>query len=425
MLVGLYRYRGTAVEADLPQIAVAAFGRKAAKARQHLADSVGAVLPPRCFVDQPLALVVAANVVVLMTVEHDGFIQHHNETPPGPGCFPEIFALKGEVYLYWSTNEGGHHSHHSDARHASTPPCGAAPTTLAMPLARALANMSRVCCGSIAFDPCAGGGSLASVLAERGAVVLAGEVNLDLLRAGQDSDDEATANSMLRLVGSCTESPIRRGVVDAVVTDPPYGVLVDIHCSSTTQGDFFRALATEAARVLKPGGRFVAIWPYHTQFTSLSASELAQSLAVSELQLVDMALAEVDHRRSNTTTRTGQHWLRLIAVYTLGAERPPERRSVHQQQVGKPLTMKTRTTPHMSVAPAEVLRAAWTGDLNKLRAFTASAGDPNAGDVHGRPLLLFAAGYGRVAAVRHLCASNADPFMVEAASDETPLVRAS
>ena len=128
------------------------------------------------------------------------------------------------------------------------------PASLKPTVARALVTLAGVRPGDVFVDPMAGAGTVLRERAEAGA---AGAI------FGGDSDRravEAARHNVGRGVQlfrwNATRLPLRPGSVDVIATNPPYGRR---HRTEGKVGRLYAGLAAEAARVLRPGGRFVAL----------------------------------------------------------------------------------------------------------------------------------------------------------------------
>jgi len=120
-------------------------------------------------------------------------------------------------------------------------------------MARALVNLAHVNRGDIVLDPFCGTGG---ILIEAGL--------LGARTVGSDFDPLMIEGSKKNcsgpdlLLADATEMPLCDGVIDAVVTDFPYGQSVCIRKSDTMDALYGDALE-EISRVLKPGRRAVVV----------------------------------------------------------------------------------------------------------------------------------------------------------------------
>jgi len=119
-------------------------------------------------------------------------------------------------------------------------------------LARALVNISLVAPGERLFDPFCGTGGILLEAREIGARIL-----------GSDFDPEIVAGYRRNLPGQdvmvadAAAVPVRDGVIDAVVTDLPYGQSVRIRAES--MGHLYDGSLAEIRRILRPGRRAVVV----------------------------------------------------------------------------------------------------------------------------------------------------------------------
>lgn len=118
--------------------------------------------------------------------------------------------------------------------------------------ARALVNLSGVMPGESLVDPFCGTGGILIEAALIGAVPAGCDVDEMMVRgSGLNCPDS------LRVLSDARALPIRNGIVDAVVTDLPYGQSVIIH--TDTMDGLYRASLQEIERILKPGHYAVVV----------------------------------------------------------------------------------------------------------------------------------------------------------------------
>jgi 23S rRNA G2445 N2-methylase RlmL len=128
------------------------------------------------------------------------------------------------------------------------------PASLKPTVARALVLMAATQLGDVLVDPMSGAGTILREAMEqtRGLRLIGGDADADALEAARTNAGKE-ANLIL---WDALHLPLRSGVADIVVTNPPYG-----RQHETPHGveKLYRALAREVARVLAPSGRCVIL----------------------------------------------------------------------------------------------------------------------------------------------------------------------
>jgi 23S rRNA G2445 N2-methylase RlmL len=135
------------------------------------------------------------------------------------------------------------------------------PASLKPTVARALAILADVKPSDVILDPMCGAGTILREAGEqataqsrrsRGGVIIGGDIDLEALSAARQN-----AGKLARLaLWDAARLPLRSGIADAVITNPPYGRQ---HEATPGLARLYRDLMHQVARVLVPGGRCVIL----------------------------------------------------------------------------------------------------------------------------------------------------------------------
>jgi 23S rRNA G2445 N2-methylase RlmL len=135
------------------------------------------------------------------------------------------------------------------------------PASLKPTVARAAAIMAEVGPSDVVVDPMCGAGTILREAAEqataaskriRGGLVAGGDVDAEALAAARQNTGKAARLAQW----DARRLPLRNGVADVVITNPPYGRQ---HEASGDVAGLYRAVMREIARVLAPEGRAVVL----------------------------------------------------------------------------------------------------------------------------------------------------------------------
>jgi len=126
------------------------------------------------------------------------------------------------------------------------------PGSLKPPVAAVLAFLAGAGPGRRVLDPCCGAGTILAESAARGATIIGGDAHRDALAMARTN---LPPGAVLAQWDAC-RLPLAAAAVDAVICNPPWGDQVAITAAPER---FYRALASETARVLRPGGSTVVL----------------------------------------------------------------------------------------------------------------------------------------------------------------------
>lgn len=133
-----------------------------------------------------------------------------------------------------------------------------APVAFHPRLARALVNLARIPPGGTAFDPFCGIGGLLTEAALLGYRVVGGDLRADMVEGSQRNLAHLGLEAALR-IGDVAETTAEIGLVDGIVTDPPYGR------STTTGGEpkerLYARAFTAFSQQLPAGARVAIAFP--------------------------------------------------------------------------------------------------------------------------------------------------------------------
>lgn len=178
-------------------------------------------------------------------------------------------------------------------------------TTLPPALAMLMANQARVVGGSLVLDPYCGTASTLLSCAARGARVVGVEIDERVLRGGKDGEgirhnfehaglpppelllhgDAENLDELLEgaaaanVAGDAATADASGGAYDrfdAIVTDPPYGLMEGLGALYRPLRERLSSLLCLAARRLRVGGRLVFLLPLPASAPSLSALPLSE-----------------------------------------------------------------------------------------------------------------------------------------------------
>lgn len=146
-------------------------------------------------------------------------------------------------------------THRRDYKRASVP------GTLHPPVAAAMVRLAGVAAGDVVLDPCCGAGTLLIEARDTGALLLGVDASAAALRAATTNAARTPARWLRADAGAL---PLESSTVDRVLVNPPWGRQVPAAGVLATDPG---ALWKEARRLLRPGGRVVALlyepapWP--------------------------------------------------------------------------------------------------------------------------------------------------------------------
>ncbi|BDA46606.1 probable caskin-1 at C-terminar half [Coccomyxa sp. Obi] len=331
---------------------------------------------------------------------------------------------------------------------AATSGATKSPTCMRPEAAYVTASLARIGKGSVVLDPCAGSCSLLhAARAASASCTLACDITAAFFPPASVSERQRVECAMADM----RSSPIRRGTVDAIVTDPPYGQRASFGTceqnGSTDEQfqDVVQALFYLAGAALREGGILVTWLPFTLGWLGSSAPEgrtvkvalqdwlqargrchglLLRSLIAEERPgTACRAVAVFWKGDAPEACATSRHCTAGEATVARDLERSPSKEgedtvwasSMRDRGYGASRTAKTGLD-------ADIWRAAWMGDTEAISAYLSAGGCPDAPDGQGRTPLIFAAGYGRTSAAQLLLSAGA--CTAASANGTTPLHRA-
>ncbi|CAL8471218.1 g10760 [Coccomyxa elongata] len=331
---------------------------------------------------------------------------------------------------------------------AATSAATKSPTCMRPEAACITASLARVGKGSIVLDPCAGSCSLLHAARAAGAsCTLACDTTAAFFPPASSSERQRIECT----IADMRSSPIRRGTVDAIVTDPPYGQRASFGTceqNGSTDEQFqgvLQALFCLAGAALREGGMLVTWLPFTLAWLGSSAEGKAVRVALQDwlqvkakchgLQLHSLIAEE----RPGTACRAvavfwrgddpegcATVWPCRKAGEAIGAHNLKQSLSIEGGDAIWAPSLRDRGYGECRTSKtgldADIWRAAWMGDTEAIRAYISVGGCPSAPDGRGRTPLVFAAGYGRAAAAQLLLSAGA--CMAASADGTTPLHRA-
>ncbi|MEM3513687.1 MAG: methyltransferase domain-containing protein, partial [Thermoplasmata archaeon] len=168
-----------------------------------------------------------------------------------------VFRHTDEYFLcrqFWSLDNKSFRSREPKARPFFMP------ISLHPKIARAMVNLGEVRSGDVVLDPFCGTAGILIEAGLLGAKVIGNDIRQDIL-AGAEKNLRAYGIEKFELFcGDVGEIVSKRGEVDVIITDPPYGR------STTTRKEpitllYNRSFATFAA-LLRPGKKLVMVLPF-------------------------------------------------------------------------------------------------------------------------------------------------------------------
>jgi len=154
---------------------------------------------------------------------------------------------------------------------------GRAPAALSPTVAAALVRLARPSAEDRWLDPCCGGGTILLERAQMGPyrLLLGGDASPAALEVARANFGLRHQPWSLR-VWDARALPLPDGSVDRVASNLPFGVQSP---AAGGVGPFTAACLGEAARVLRPGGRAVLLWPLRPAVSPPPALSLEQEVA--------------------------------------------------------------------------------------------------------------------------------------------------